>query len=178
MFCIKCGEKLDEDSKFCIKCGAAVNTSSVPHTPPQAGSFRDITPEQMANQMAGQTTQPYTAMQANWQNQPQFTEPPKKVNKLIIVAYIIALAIVVGMWASFIIEYSSPYQRFGPDKEDTLLGLIFSVILLIPTILCILWQKKGNKKKILTVGIIYLISGLGIPSAILCFIAYAKMKKT
>ena len=35
MFCVKCGEKLPENTKFCIKCGANLSAES---SPPSAGS--------------------------------------------------------------------------------------------------------------------------------------------
>ena len=47
MFCTKCGNKLADDARFCVKCGTTVNTASVPNTQLQAGSFGDVTPEQM-----------------------------------------------------------------------------------------------------------------------------------
>ena len=37
MFCIKCGEKLNDDAKFCIKCGTKVEKVEV------AGEY-DTTP--------------------------------------------------------------------------------------------------------------------------------------
>jgi hypothetical protein len=48
MFCSKCGEKIKEEARFCAKCGTPVNTSSVPNTPPTAGGFGGVTPEQMS----------------------------------------------------------------------------------------------------------------------------------
>jgi tetratricopeptide (TPR) repeat protein len=56
MFCSKCGEKLDENSKFCIKCGTAVNTA------------QGIVNQAMAN------------MRASYQEPPKTVELPKKKN--------------------------------------------------------------------------------------------------
>jgi len=74
MFCIKCGEKIEEGTKFCIKCGTPVNASSVPNTPPTAGGFGGVTPEQMrVNTAQG------IANQAMAETQTSYREPPKTV---------------------------------------------------------------------------------------------------
>jgi hypothetical protein len=46
MFCSKCGEKIEEGTKFCIKCGTHVNASPVPNTSPTTGAFGGVTSEQ------------------------------------------------------------------------------------------------------------------------------------
>ncbi|MDR2098164.1 MAG: zinc ribbon domain-containing protein, partial [Spirochaetaceae bacterium] len=58
MYCANCGTKLDDNLKFCTNCGAAVQGGIVPRTetPPPAGAFGGITPDQMrANTMEGLT---------------------------------------------------------------------------------------------------------------------------
>jgi len=56
MFCSKCGQKLEEDSKFCIKCGTPVNMSSVPSTPPTVEAFGNIATEQTQKNELSETS--------------------------------------------------------------------------------------------------------------------------
>jgi hypothetical protein len=51
------------------------------------------------------------------------------------------------------------------------------LILAIPTLLTIIGERKNKRKMILAAGIVYIFTGVGIPSAVMCFIANAKMKK-
>jgi hypothetical protein len=206
MFCINCGQKLEDNSRFCIKCGTAVNTASVPNTPPQPGIFGGVSPEQI---MAGQTTQPYAAMQTNWQNQPQYTEPPKNKSPLLLIAMLVAPVILV-IWATASImqgyngmssieknrrwELESIINQGVSEKEAerlletfyfdfqnqmwrAVIILVFGLVILsISTILIVLGQKKNNGNMILAAGIIYTVTLFGIPSAIICFIVFSKMK--
>jgi len=59
MFCTKCGEKLEEGSKFCVKCGTPVNTSSVPNTQPTTGAFNGSV---MSEQIKTNTEQGMSAL--------------------------------------------------------------------------------------------------------------------
>jgi hypothetical protein len=177
MFCSNCGGIIEEGSKFCAKCGTAVNTATVPSTPPPAGAFGGVTPEQMkGNTMAGQTTQPYAAMQANSQNQSQYTEPPviKGKSKLLPIACIIPSAICL-LW--LVIGLVARYRsKTMPDVNWVVTIISFVILTTIPTLLTVFGGRKNNKIMILIAGIIYIFSIWGIPSAIMCFIAFAKMK--
>lgn len=184
---------------FCKKCGNAEKTTSVPNTPPTAGAFGGVTPEQMkANTAQG------LANQATVET---------KESKLIPIADIIALVI----WLSFSVliiinnyviprtdkgftesvekavglsgrdwteseiasykEYMKEHTRPSISDEAIITLISFFVGLAIPTLLAFLGKKKNSKVMIIIAGIIYFLSGLGIPSSVLCFIAYAKMKK-
>jgi len=228
MFCIKCGEKLDEDSKFCIKCGAVVDTPVVPNTQPPV--MAPVTPVQMKTDTAQGITN-----QASCQDQFKTVEPPKKKNKLLSIAIIVASTIFVVIVTFSFIYYNyslrewqeyhgrqilndlqmgkkipsevggrfvfakergfsdrdailfaidtqgfytkKEYNRrfFGEDFFTTV--VVFLSFLTISIILNLLGHRKNNKKLILSAGIVYLVSFCGIPSAIMCFVAYAKMKK-
>jgi len=51
------------------------------------------------------------------------------------------------------------------------------LVLAMPTLLTVIGDRKNKRKMILTAGIVYIFTLFGIPSAVLCFIANAKMKK-
>ena len=71
MFCTKCGEKLEEDSKFCVKCGTLVNTELVPTAPLQARTFGGVQPEQMkVNTAQGISNQVNSEIQAGHKETP------------------------------------------------------------------------------------------------------------
>ena len=208
--CSNCGKKLEDGVKFCSNCGKVVNTSSMPNTPPQPGTFGGFSPEQIrANQMAGQATQPYAAMQTNWQNQPQYTEPPKNKSTLLLIAMLVAPVILV-IWATASImqgyngmssieknrrgELESIINQGVSEKEAeqfletfyfdfqnqmwrAVIILVFGLIFLsISTILIVLGQKKNSGNMILAAGIIYTVTLFGIPSAIICFFVFSKIK--
>jgi len=56
MFCIKCGQQLDEDSKFCYVCGAKTEPENIPQEdvipPPQVNSAAMAAPVQIPTQPA------------------------------------------------------------------------------------------------------------------------------
>jgi NADH:ubiquinone oxidoreductase subunit 3 (subunit A) len=62
-------------------------------------------------------------------------------------------------------------------KNDYIALVVLFIVLSVSTLLAFLGRKKNSRKLVLTASILYLLSVLGIPSAILCFIAHAKMKK-
>jgi len=227
MFCSKCGEKIEEGAKFCAKCGTAVNTTTVPNTPPPTEAFGSVTNdvrtgnheradvgsksmEQIAENYKPQnkikpleTTQEQVD-QTSRQDQPKTSESPKKKSKLLIGAVIITPAIWVIFWLGLNIfynvqqrvrldrlekeigiEYREGYENFlkeEREKEKTDWNMFFSFIigsfiLAIPTLLTVIGERKNRRKMILAAGIVYIYTGVGIPSAVLCFIAFAKMKK-
>jgi hypothetical protein len=141
MFCIKCGEKIDEGSRFCAKCGIAVNSSSVPYTPPLAETVDSVT---------------------------------RGKGKLLRIAFLIPVAFSLLWLVSVIVMYyktkTMPFSTIGP-------GIFLVVITAISTLLTVIGEKKNKRKMILAAGILYIFSFMGIPSAIMCFIAFAKMKK-
>jgi hypothetical protein len=207
MFCVKCGNKLADDVRFCVKCGTAVNTPSVPNTPPPTEAFGSVTNdvrtgnheradvgsksmEQIAEDYKLQTkikplenTQDQTD-QVSYQDPPKTTELPTKINKLLLIASIITPVISIVLVN---IYTGSGFNYFQDPSE-----FLFTVFLVVmPTILNILGQRKNSRKLILAAGIMYALTGvfliiaagyltligIFILSAIICFIAFAKMKK-
>ena len=86
MFCSKCGQKLEEDSKFCIKCGTAVNTSPVTNVPPPAETFIGVTPEQ---------TQKNEVCEASSQKSEPEAQTDKKQDNFVKYIYIITVILFV-----------------------------------------------------------------------------------
>jgi len=121
----------------------------------------------------------------------------KERNKLLLVAIIAALVLFVGLMAFRTIYITINAERdlksiFGDgvitdeamsyfikerNKETFIITGIGLLILAIPTSLTVIGEKKNKRKMILAAGIVYIFTLVGIPSAILCFIAHAKMKK-
>ena len=173
MFCANCGEKIDDGAKFCIKCGTAVN-SALPQTAP-------ITPAPQAVPVQQIIT---------------------GTNKLLLTADIIAiglcgsfvfLVIILGKGSSgFLNEVLQDLCLWGNILGFDDLGppLFFSLFIISTTLSSLGWNwkeidgnwkkhnwKKSNKKMVLITGILYIVSSYGIPSGIMCIIAYRKMKK-
>ena len=100
----------------------------------------------------------------------------KGTNKLIRTAAIVA----IGIWCVTLIILVllwHPYFRF---LVEIILrsGLPFSLpLLLISIVISSLSWKKNNRTMVLIAGIIYIVGFYGIPSGILCIIAFRKMKK-
>ena len=72
------------------------------------------------------------------------------------------------------------YYKETLKKEQRNLLICFGIdllVLAIPTVLAVIGKKKNKRKMILAAGIVYIFTGVGIPSSVLCFIANAKMKK-
>ena len=109
-------------------------------------------------------------MQASRRKQPQTGEMPKNIKRLLLIAAIVApvilvVAIILGLF-------------FDADVYDSVVGILGYLTVPISTVLIVLGQRKNNRKMILAASIVYFICFiLGIPSAVLCFIAFAKMKK-
>jgi len=203
MFCSNCGGKIEEGVKFCAKCGTPVNTSSVPNTPPTAGSFGGVTLDQMRENTAQGLADQANAEMHERSNKK--AEPPKKKSKLLLIAIIVApvllaitslLLLIRYNSNSFIDNYIEETKKAGikyteEDARDNLKKLlkeemvketmqftgICLLILAIPTLFTVIGQKMNKRKMILAAGIVYIFTVFGIPSAVLCFIANAKMKK-
>jgi len=222
MFCSKCGGKIEEGAKFCAKCGTAVNTSSIPNTPPPTMAFgivkndiragnhegSDVGASSMENIAKRNKSMGNTHDQVDQtgrQDQPKTSEPLKKKSKLLLIAIIITPLLLVGFFLSSVEAYNTSRNRYKLIYEQALenatdeqrekiedinnqaikelqwdllvtygIGLL---VLAIPTILTIIGDRKKKRKMILAAGIVYIFTIIGIPSAVLCFIAFAKMKK-
>ena len=97
------------------------------------------------------------------------------VSKLLRIAVIVALV----LWGIYLIPWFVTILPEGEDAAVIILGAILPLgVLAIATILVIIGQRKNNRKMVLIAGIVYIfILYLGIPSAIMCFMAFFKMKK-
>jgi flagellar basal body-associated protein FliL len=189
-FCVNCGTKIEEGSKFCTKCGTPLTGSVI-----NAGSAP-------VEQIAQNPNQP-TAVHAGG---------AVKKSKLLITAIIVApVLFIISIVTTVIItnrEVKEKKERFSsigrewwmdnPNLTDEQKNMVMEkeaeakkqamiakilvpigwlLILAIPTLLIINGEKKKKRKMILAAGIIYVVTYIGIPSAVLCFIAFAKMKK-
>jgi len=110
-------------------------------------------------------------------------EEKKGINKLLLIAAIITPAIWIVYCVVTLKSGNVPLIK-GTSRStnsDFKIGLIIFVIVLlimaIPTLLNVFGGRKNNKVMILIAGIIYIFTLIGIPSAILCFVANAGMKK-
>jgi len=136
MFCTKCGEKLEEGSKFCVKCGTPVNTQSVPNTLSTTGTFGGVTSEQMKTN----------------------TAPKWRLNSLQILTIIIAISSIICFVVSFAIDLPDDYNMDGDPVylPLVLLGFICTLLFGYMKIFCIITIKKAIKrsKKALIMGIV------------------------
>jgi len=81
MFCTKCGNKLADDARFCTKCGNAVNTATVPNTPPPTGTFSGVTNVSVGNHEiidVGSLSMEQIAKNNKAVTQPQQVVPPQQ----------------------------------------------------------------------------------------------------
>ena len=194
MFCQNCGEKIvDIDGvKFCQKCGAQINSATVQTTPtPQA------VPVQQSN-IGTPTQQPNTGSVTG--------NTGKLIRTAAIVAVGIWVVFYAAVFYNNFIR-PVDYSRYMPDGlsieqreqweqfqaeqntfsyrikaphayEATVMPLIFLAALAIPIALSFLGWKKNNRIMVLIAGIIYIYPiVIGIPSGIMCIIAFRKMKK-
>ena len=142
------------------------------------GVFSVITSESMkANSMEGQIAQANAEMQTSWKDPPKTSEQPKKKSKLLLIAIIVAPVIWGALGFLSLIGYIRGNKVVDWGKEILAFVLVLLYIA-IPTLLIVIGQRKDNRKMILVAGIVYsLFVIICTPSAVLCFIAYAKMKK-
>ena len=75
----------------------------------------------------------------------------------------------------YIEEYKKDYVE--SRKTDLIITGIGLAVLAIPTLLVVFGERKNKRKMILAAGIVYIFTVVGIPSAVMCFIANARMKK-
>jgi len=160
--CSKCGKELQKEWTSCPYCST-----------PVAKKVCSKCGKELQKEW---TSCPYcstSAVKAEMQTsrQPQNAEMPKNIKKLLLAAMIIALVYWFLILASQLLS-SVQFNVYDPEVYFTFGLLLF---LVIATVFTVLGQKKNNRKKILAAGILYLIACL--PSAVLCFIAFAKMKK-
>jgi len=127
-------------------------------------------------------------------------EEKRKKSKLLLIAIIIAPVLLVGYMTPWIKNvnfiavgrYHILYDNNNTDemkdsvikeiaknlmRERLIETGIWLLILAIPTLLTIIGDRKNKRKMVLAAGIVYIFTIIGIPSAVLCFIANAKMKK-
>jgi DNA-directed RNA polymerase subunit RPC12/RpoP len=161
--CSKCGKELQEGWTACPYCSAPVAHNAC------AKCGKEL--------QEGWTSCPYCStpagkveMQTSWQGPTPTAEMPKNIKKLLLIAVIIAPVLWFALLAAS--EFDVDYL------EGALLAFVPLLTLVIATMLNVLGQRKNSRKMILAAGIVYSISfPFGIPSAVLCFIAFAKMKK-
>ena len=167
MFCQSCGEKIDDGAKFCMKCGTAVD-SAFPQTAP-------ITPTATA------TAPPQAVPVQQIATGTSITGNTGK-NKLILTAAIVA----TGIWLLLLVVIAIEAVDYSLNFEAILWDLIelelvgppfFLVLFPISIALSFSGWKKSNRPMVLIAGILYIVSFYGIPSGILCIIAFIKMKK-
>jgi hypothetical protein len=188
-FCSNCGKELQKEWGVCPFCGTQVVKirQSTPQTKPQPMPSPMPVVEAPSPAAPSQTTFcsncgkelqkewgvcPYcktsvakTEMQASGQGSPQNTEPSKNIKKLLLAATIVGLVI----WLIILLSVVS-------SGVDIIMIPIF-LIMAIAIMLNVRGQRTNNRKMILAAGILYTICLFyGWPSAVLCFIAYAKMK--
>jgi hypothetical protein len=138
MFCSKCGKENEEWAKFCAKCGTAVNTPSVPNTPPPTEAFSSITNdvrtgnhekadvgslkmEEVPKNHKPVTPPPQQTIQPSFA--PQYV-PPQRNNLLIAMIVLSVLAIIVSGWVII-----NPYSIFFDNLADWFIYIILAVAL-------------------------------------------------
>jgi len=187
MFCLQCGKDVKEGAKFCAHCGSAVPAAPVQNTQPtkQYCSSCGIVLKAGAKFCPGCGT-PVSSdgiviKQDNVIN-PVREQPAAapvsgaptgkpRTNKLIFIAAIVA----VGMWVVyFVITCIDGGSEIGAAFNFSVFLLVF---LAIPIVLSFLGWKKNIRTMVFIACIVYFVTVIGIPSGILCIIAYKKMKK-
>ena len=107
-------------------------------------------------------------------------EEKRGKSKLLLIAIIVALVLWVGFMTAVVLHDILIISK-GYTADDIRLILInFGVVLLvlaIPTLLIVFGERKNKRKMILAAGIVYIFTVVGIPSAVMCFIVFARMKK-
>jgi hypothetical protein len=203
MFCTKCGQQLEDNAKFCIKCGTAAQISPILNTPlayaetqtswqnqpkttklPKMKSKLLMTAIIVAPLIL--VTYTFGVFISSYNEKRDIENNFDLKRQDYVNSAIEQMRLGVG-------------TIFARIKMETAIisFVVGFVILSISTILNVQGEKKNSRQMILTAGIIYTLIGtgflflewyrleeiaytatvIGIPSAILCFIAYAKMKK-
>jgi predicted nucleic acid-binding Zn-ribbon protein len=200
MFCAKCGNEVKDGAKFCGKCGCAVPTAMVQTAPiekrctscgtvlkdgvkfcPKCGGA-------VPADVSAVSPTPTTINRQAAVLPPQISEQKKKIKKLLLIASIVAPMIFIVISVIMMIGLARFGTDSGVENVDEISAIAPKVIviqivlqllfLIISTMLNILGQRINSRKMILSAGIVYFVNFYsGIPSAVLCFIAFAKMKK-
>jgi RNA polymerase subunit RPABC4/transcription elongation factor Spt4 len=165
--CSSCGKELQKEWTSCPYCSTPVANKVCSKCGKELQKEWEVCPY-------CKTSVAKTGIQANRQEQPQTAEMPKNIKKLLLAATIVGL--VISLFIFILIISLVVTERF---YIGYLFPFVYIVPLLIATMLNVGGQRKNNIKMILAAGIVYLTALIfGLPSAILCFIVYAKMKKT
>ena len=98
------------------------------------------------------------------------------MNKLIFTAAIVAAGFWYLLLALLLEDVNFSIENILSDHELVVLSFLL-VLSPISIILSFSGWKKNNRKMVLTAGILYIVSIYGIPSGIMCIIAFRKMKK-
>jgi len=128
MFCTKCGEKIEEGTKFCIKCGTPVNTASVPNS---------IANQTMAGMQASYREPPKTVLPQQPQTVPTSLAthyvPPPRNNLLIAMIVLSVVTIILLGWRFFThmpqVTYYYRYSTFFNNFAEWLICIILAVAL-------------------------------------------------
>jgi RNA polymerase subunit RPABC4/transcription elongation factor Spt4 len=178
--CASCGTVLKDGVKFCPKCGGAISADVSPVPPPPSAIQQQMEEKRMMSKLL------LIAI---------------IVAPLLLVGFYITGTILSNIREKEYLLTAEQYWKELTDeqrenKRHTIINpdyfkkqnkeqrgqdmSTFGVLLLIlaiPTLLTVIGKKKNKRKMILAAGIVYIVTGVGIPSAVLCFIANAKMKK-
>jgi hypothetical protein len=202
MFCKNCGEKIEDGGRFCTKCGAPIAVQQQTTMPSQAPAYTPTQPNQYNSQQVGATT----LVQANTAEPPKKKSKLLLIAIILAPVLVLAWSTVLfiqGYTGMRNIENNPDvifediqkqvqgwteqeiwgmvnifYQSYEDDIRNAVIILGAGLIILsVSTILNVQGQRKNSRKMIMSAGIIYFVTGVGIPSAIMCFIAFAKMKK-
>ena len=133
-------------------------------------------------------------------------EEKRGKSKLLLIAIIVALVLWVGFMTAGVINNNNSEERIRSSLEQLqiwenetdkarlkeidlsyiikdeqrkllIIAGIGLAVLAIPTLLIVFGERKNKRKMILAAGIVYIFTVVGIPSAVMCFVANTRMKK-
>ena len=202
MFCPQCGKEVKEGVKFCENCGWAVPTAPVQNVQhvvlpsaaptampqnPNTGFVQTIAADEKYCLSCGSVIKKAAAIcpkcgvkqSANIDSVSGNTGR----NKLVLIALIVTIGIWFVSFAAtiiftFVIPNMQGFQIAQELKMEAIRNLLISLaVVVIPSVLSFLGWIKNNRTMVLIAGIIYIFLLFGVPSGILCLIAYFKMNK-
>jgi hypothetical protein len=190
-FCSNCGKEIAAGIKFCTNCGKAIgdvpNSPVVPAVPPQPVSA-PAAGEAMVQPLLSENKKNRLVLIAGI--------IALAIGLFFLAACIISNVVIprtegyridletrygllldesaIESWNEFLLkDYLSPVNIM----EGIVGPIVFLVVLVLITLLAFRGGKKNNKILVLIASILYFFSFLGIPSAILCIIAFVRMNK-